>query len=317
MQSKYTWLLPLLASIFSLSAWAQSASHAGHSSANSSSDSATSKPQAIEIPKTSQLTVSSEQPMDHSQMKMQGGDAPADARDPHAYSDGLQLGVGQYALSDKRQLYLHDEHSFASFLMNRLEWVHSKNGNATVFDGQFSYGTAFNKFTVKAEGEAAKGKLHEARTEFLWGHAIAPYWDSQLGIRLDKGTVVNRQWLAFGVQGIAPYWFDVDATAYVGNEGRTALRLGATYDLLINQRLILQPRAEINLYGKDDSVNGIGRGLSSGVVGMRLRYEFSRQFAPYVGVERTITFGKTADMARASGEKTGNTRWIAGVRFWF
>lgn len=317
MQSKFTWLLTLTASAFSLNAWAQSASHAGHTSSSSNSESASTKPPVIEIPRASQMTASPEQPMDHSQMKMQGGDAPADARDPHAYSDGFQLGVGQYALSDKRQIYLGDEHSFASLLVNRLEWVSGKNSNATVFDGQFNYGTAFNKLTIKAEGEATKGKLHDARTELLWGHAIAPYWDSQLGVRLDKSPAINRQWLAFGVQGIAPYWFDIDATAYVGDGGRTSVRLGATYDLLLSQRLILQPRAEATFYGKDDTANGIGRGLSSGIMGMRLRYEFSRQFAPYVGVERTSTFGKTADMTRASGGKTANTRWVAGVRFWF
>lgn len=234
---------------------------------------------------------------------MQGEDDPPDSHDPHAYSDGFQFGSGQYAPSNKRQLYWDDAHSFASLLVRRLEWIHGKDGNAAVFDGQFIYGSAFNKFTVKAKNEAAKWKLHEACTEFLWDHAIASYWNSPLGMHLDKIPVANRQWLAFGAQGIAPYWFDVDATAYIGNGGRTSLRLGGSYDLLLIRRLVLQPIVEVTLYGKYDLINGIGRGLSSGVMGMQLRYEFSRQCAPYVGVEHTSTFGKTADMARAYEKK--------------
>ena len=116
---------------------------------------------------------------------------------------------------------------------------------------------------------------------------------------------------------MAPYWFEVDATAYLGGNGRTALRLGAEYELLLTQRLVLQPRAEFNLYGKSDLARDVGSGLSDGVFGLRLRYEFSRQFAPYFGVERIAKYGKTADLARNAGGVTGETRWVAGLRFWF
>ena len=170
---------------------------------------------------------------------------------------------------------------------------------------------------IKAEGEVAKGKLQEARTELLWGHAIATFWDTQLGVRYDSGVGPDRGWLAFGVQGLAPYWFEVDATAYAGENGRTALRLGAEYELLLTQKLILQPRIELNLYGKSDVERGIGSGLSEAQTGLRLRYEFTRQFAPYIGVERVSKFGQTADIARDEGEKSAVTRWVAGVRFWF
>lgn len=258
------------------------------------------------------------QPMDHGDMKMQGGSAPPDARDPHAYSGGYQLGVGKYALGDKRQLMMADEHLFASVLVDRLEWAHASGSNAAAYEAQAWFGTSYNKLVLKAEGEASKGKLHEARTELLWGHAVASYWDTQLGIRNDAGSGrPARNWLAFGVQGLAPYWFEVDATAYVGTSGRTAMRLSAEYELLLTQRLILQPRIEANLYGKNDPAVGIGSGLSSGTVGLRLRYEFSREFAPYLGVERYQAFGNTADMIRASGGRAGETRFVAGVRLWF
>ena len=258
------------------------------------------------------------QGMDHGDMNMQGGSAPPDARDPHAYSGGYQLGVGEYALGPNRSLHMADEHLFASVLVDRLEWAKGNDSNAAAYDAQAWFGSTYNKFVIKAEGEAEKGKVHDARTELLWGHAIATYWDTQLGIRNDAGYGrPARNWLAFGVQGLAPYWFEVEATGYVGTEGRTALRLAAEYELLITQRLILQPRIEANFYGKNDPAVGIGSGLANGAVGLRLRYEISRQFAPYIGVERYQTFGNTADMVRASGGRSGETRFVAGVRMWF
>lgn len=255
--------------------------------------------------------------MDHGEMNMQGGSAPPDGRDPHAYSGGYTLDSGKYALPGPRQLRLADEHRFGSLLVDRLERVDTRDGNTTAYDAQAWFGRDYDRLVIKAEGDYGKGKLQEARTELLWGHAIATFWDTQLGVRYDSGVGPDRGWLAFGVQGLAPYWFEVDATAYVGEEGRTALRLSGEYELLITQRLILQPRLELNAYGKSDEAMGIGSGLSDGVAGLRLRYEFTRQFATYVGVERAGKFGKTADLARAAGEKTGETRWVAGVRFWF
>ncbi|GIX22459.1 MAG: hypothetical protein KatS3mg121_1242 [Gammaproteobacteria bacterium] len=255
--------------------------------------------------------------MDHGSMNMQGGPAPADARDPHAYSNGLTLESGPYALPGPRQLRLSDEHAFGSVLLDRLERVYTKDGNATAYDAQAWFGGTYDRLVLKAEGDVANGKLEEASTELLWGHAISAYWDTQLGVRQDSGTGPDRTWLAFGFQGLAPYWFEVDATAYVGSSGRTALRLEGEYELLLTQRLILQPRMEVNLYGQRDEARGLGSGLADAAAGLRLRYEFSRQFAPYVGVEWAGKFGQTADFARAEGQRTRETRYVAGVRLWF
>ncbi len=255
--------------------------------------------------------------MDHGDMKMQGGSAPADARDPNAYSDGYTLDTGKYALPGPERLRLADEHSFGAVLFDRLERVYGNDGNGTSYDAQAWFGRNYNRLVVKAEGEYANSKLEDARTEVLWGHAIASYWDTQLGVRFDSGEGPNRTWAAFGVQGLAPYWFELDATAYVGNEGRTALRLSAEYELLLTQRLVLQPRIEINAYGKDDVARGIGSGVSDAVAGLRLRYEISRQFAPYVGVEWAGKYGRTADLAKDEGTRTSDTLWVAGLRFWF
>lgn len=255
--------------------------------------------------------------MDHGDMQMQGGSAPADARDPNAYSDGFTLDSGKYALPGPQRLRLADEHSFGAVLFDRLERAYGRDGDATSYDGQAWLGTTYNRLVLKAEGNYANSRLEEARSEVLWGHAIASYWDSQLGVRFDSGEGPNRTWAAFGVQGLAPYWFNVDATAYVGEQGRTALRLSAEYELLLTQRLVLQPRIEANFYGKSDAARGIGSGLSDAVAGLRLRYEISRQFAPYVGVEWAGKIGQTADIARAEGKPRNETLWVVGVRFWF
>ena len=248
--------------------------------------------------------------------QMQGGSAPADARDPHAYSDGYTLTEGPYAQPGPRQLKLADEHTFWSALGDRLEY--HEDSDSTVYDVQAWYGTTYNRFVIKAEGDITGGTLEESSTDLLWGHALNAYFDTQLGVRLDQyDEGKDRQWLAIGMQGLAPYWFELDVTAYVSDDGRTALSAEAEYELLLTQRLILQPRAELNLYGKDDLDNGLGAGLSDLALGLRLRYEFSRQFAPYIGVEWTDTYGDTADYRRAAGDNTSDTQFVAGLRFWF
>jgi copper resistance protein B len=250
-------------------------------------------------------------------MQMQGGSAPPDARDPHAYSGGFTLQSGPYALDAKQRLRLADEKSVGSVLFDNLEVVRSGGKNSGAYDVLARFGRDYDKLVIKAEGEVAGGKLQEARTEALWSHAVATFWDAQLGLRQDSGIGPGRTWLAVGAQGLAPYWFNVDATAYVGNGGRTALRLAAEYEMLITQRLIVQPRVEANLYGKSDPARDIGKGFSDLTAGVRVRYEVSRQFAPYVGVEWANRFGETADLARAAGEPRRRTRYVAGVRFWF
>ena len=248
---------------------------------------------------------------------MQGGSAPPDARDPNAYSGGYTLDSGPYTLTGVRPPRLGDEHSFGTLLIDRLERVYGRDGNATAYDAQGWFGRDQNKLVLKAEGDVAQGRLQSARTEVLWGHAAATFWDTQLGLRNDSGVGPARNWLAFGVQGIAPYWFDIEATGYLGDQGRSALRLAASYDVLLTQKLIAQPRIDANAYGKSDPARDIGSGLSNLTAGLRLRYEFTRQFAPYVGVEWAGKFGQTADLARAAGERPRQTRLVAGVRLWF
>ncbi|MEO1766163.1 copper resistance protein B [Thiobacter aerophilum] len=241
---------------------------------------------------------------------MQGGDPPADARDPHAYSGG-------YTRPADHPLRLHDEKIFWGVMLDRLETAQGRDNGFNAYDFRGFIGRDYDRLVIKAEGEVDGGRLQEGRTELLWSHAVAAYWDTQLGLRHDSGVGPDRTWLAVGVQGLAPYWFHVDATAYAGEGGRTALRLGAEYEMLLTQRLILSPRIEANFYGKRDPALERGAGLADGVFGLRLRYEIRREFAPYIGVEWAGKFGQTADMARDEGLRTRDTRFVAGVRVWF
>lgn len=240
---------------------------------------------------------------------MQGGSPPPDARDPHAYAEGYDFGP--------HKLRLADTHSLGALLVDRLEAVRGDGNTATAYDLQAWYGRTYDRAVLKAEGDYDGGELQDARTELLWGHAVAAFWDTQLGVRHDSGEGPDRTWLAFGVQGLAPYWFEIDATGYVGEAGRTALRLEAEYELLLTQSWILQPRIEADFYGKDDAERGIGAGLADVSAGIRLRYEIRRELAPYIGVEWAGKFGDTKDLARIAGEDTGETRLVAGLRFWF
>jgi len=243
-------------------------------------------------------------------VSMQGGTVPGDARDPHAYSDGYDFGpIPPPSMAD--QAYM------GSLLINRLERARSSDNTFTMYDLMGRFGKDYDQLVVKAEGDVDAGKLAEARTELLWGHAVAAFWNTQLGVRHDSGIEPDQSWLAIGVQGLAPYWFEVDVTAYVGEQGKTALRLGSEYELLLTQKLILQPRVEASVYGQSDAAKELGSGLSNFVTGVRLRYEIRREFSPYVGVEWIGKFAGTADYARAAGRRTSESRVVAGMRFWF
>lgn len=254
------------------------------------------------------------QPMAHADdvmemAPMQGGSAPADARDPNAYSDGYDWGPFPPP-------HMGD-HNFASLMVDKLELLHTNKNTTSAYDLKAWFGRDYDRVVLKAEGNVDKGKLQESRTEVLWGHAIAPYWDTQLGLRYDSGTKPDKGWLAFGVEGLAPYWFDVEATGYLADEGRTALRLAASYDILFTQKFVLKPEIEANFYGKDDAKQAVGSGLSDITAGLRLRYHLRRELAPYVGVEWSSKFGGTADYARLAGERSKETRIVAGIQFWF
>jgi copper resistance protein B len=201
-------------------------------------------------------------------------------------------------------------------LIENLEGVNG-NRNGGAWDAQGWYGGDFNKLWFKSEGERLGGRTDGAKMEALWAHAIRPFWDTQLGVRYDFSGGPSRTWAAFGVQGISPFWFDVEATAYVGDAGRTAARVKAEYDVYFTQRLVLRPEIELNLYGRADPERNIGAGLSDGQAALRVRYEFTRRFAPYVGFVWDKKFGASATYVRREGDSAIDHRLVAGLLFFF
>ncbi len=212
-------------------------------------------------------------------------------------------------------MQMHDLATRGMLLFDRLERTRSTRGDyATSWEAQGWYGGDIDRVWLRTEGERSAEGTHDARVDVLWSHAFSTFWDVQGGVRHDFGQGPSRDWLAVGVQGLAPYWFETQATFYAGDGGRTALRLEASYDLRFTQRLILAPELEANFYGKDDPLRGVRSGLSDVEAGLRLRYEFSRRFAPYVGVNWTRRF---ADATTRGGEPAHETTWLLGLRMWF
>lgn len=161
------------------------------------------------------------------------------------------------------------------------------------------------------------GQVEHGDIEVLGGRAMTPWWDLVAGVRHEVGDGPSQTFVAIGVTGLAPYKIEVEATAYLGGSGQTAARLEASYDTLLTNRFILQWHAEANLHGKPDESRGIGSGLGTLEAGLRLRYEVTRRFAPYVGLSWERAYGGTADFRRAHFENVSDTRLVAGIRFWF
>jgi copper resistance protein B len=201
--------------------------------------------------------------------------------------------------------------------LDRFEWRNAAGADVGAWDANAWYGGDYNKVWFKTEGVHVRGRTEDARAELVWDRIVSRWWSLQVGARQDFGAGRPRTWAAVGMQGLAPQWFDIEGTLYVGDGGRTAARFQAEYTLLFTQRLILQPELELNLYGKSDPERGLGSGLSDLEIGLRLRYEFRREFAPYVGLTWARAFGETADFKRANGLDDSETRLVAGVRVWF
>jgi copper resistance protein B len=211
---------------------------------------------------------------------------------------------------------MQDDANQHRFFIENLEGVNGTR-NGAAWDVQGWYGGDFNKLWLKSEGDRLGDRTAGSKVEALWAHAILPFWDTQVGMRYDFSGGPSREWLAFGVQGISPYWFDIEATGYIGDAGRTAARLKAEYDLYLTQRWVLKPEIVLNAYGKADPERNIGAGLSDGQLELRLRYEMTRGFAPYVGFVWDRKFGASATYARHDGEPAIDHRLVAGLMFFF
>ncbi|WP_434574520.1 copper resistance protein B [Pseudomonas sp. Z3-6] len=262
------------------------------------------------------------QGMDHSQMQgmdsMQGMEpmqpAPTNSRTP----------IPALTAADRAAVYedhgghaVHDSAIHSFFLIDQLEWQDADDGSALSWDASGWIGGDIDRLWLRSEGERLNGKTEEAELQALWGHAISPWWDVVAGVRQDFKPGDSQTWAAFGVQGMALYNFEAEATAFIGEGGQSAARLEGDYDILLTNRLILQPTAEANFYGKNDPARGVGSGLSDTELGVRLRYEIRREFAPYIGVTWNRVYGNTADYVREEGEDSSEARLVLGLRLWF
>jgi len=212
---------------------------------------------------------------------------------------------------------MHDDlaHSFIS--LDRLETWDADPGAGIGWEGEAWFGTDRDRLWLRSEGEGSGGHVESADIEALYGRAIAPWWDAVVGVRHDFKPGDAQDFAAIGVIGLAPYKFEVAATAYVGASGRTMARVEIEYETLLTNRLILQPLLEADFNGRDDPRRATGSGLSTLEAGLRLRYEIDRRFAPYVGIVRERAYGHTAEFRRDRGEDAADTRVVIGIHLWF
>jgi copper resistance protein B len=216
-----------------------------------------------------------------------------------------------------RMMEMDDTSATGRAIVDRLEWRHANDANSLAWSAAAWWGTDINKLWLKTEGERRDGVTENARVEALWDRVISRWWTLQSGLRQDFGPGPSRTWAALGVEGTAPGFIDIDATAYLGESGRAAARFSAARAMLFTQRLILQPQVEVNLFTQADPENRIGAGLSSLEVGMRLRYEIRREFATYLGAVWQRRFRETARLDRVAQEDPNNWLLVAGLRVWF
>lgn len=277
---------------------------------------------------------------------MQGTDMPEQPADTHAGHDmssmeampGMEQQVGQEpppaapndhaadrvfdpGMMAASRAQLRKEHGgslIGMVMLNIAEYQVRQGKDGYRWDGEAWYGGDINRLTLKSEGEGAfRDRLENAEIQALYSRALDPYWNLQAGIRHDIRPNPSRTYATIGIEGLAPGFFEVEGALFLSDKGDLLSRLEGYYDQRITQRLILQPRAEINLAAQDVPELGIGAGVDRIEAGLRLRYEFAREFAPYTGIEQEWRVGQSADYARAAGEDPSVTNFVVGVRLWF
>lgn len=251
---------------------------------------------------------------------------PADYQSPPAPPPEGQE-IRKYARDEKGNsrgnfgaMPLHDNMLFYTLRADRFEQRFQDGDDVLLWDVTSWIGGDYNKLYFESEGEynSDAGKPESAEAELLYSRNISTFWDLQAGFRHDfLSGVDDRDFVAFGLQGLAPYWFEVDATSYLSDEGDFSAVIEAEYTLIFSQRLMLQSRFEMALALQDVSEYSIGSGINAIELGTRLRYEFSRKFAPYIGVEWEQNIGETKNMLQAAGEDTSKFVIVAGIKFWF
>lgn len=245
------------------------------------------------------------------------GNAPAPPPPADHYADRVFPPVEMARARDA----LHREHGggvFHQVIFNLAEYQARKGGDGYRWDGEAWIGGDINRLVLKSEGEGAfHGGVDRAEIQLLYSRALAPYWNVQAGLRHDFQPNPSRTYATIGIEGLAPYWFEVEGALFLSDKGDVLARAEGYYDQRVTQRLILQPRVELNFAAQDVPENRIGSGLSNAELGLRLRYEIAREIAPYIGISYDRKVGDTARYARINGEDADATSLVIGMRIWF
>lgn len=245
------------------------------------------------------------------------GSAPAPPRPGDHFAD-QQFPKADMARARDAMMKDSGGQTFGLALLNIAEYQFHRGRDGYRWDGEAFYGGDINRFWMKSEGEGELSRgLDSGDVQLLYSRAVDPFFNLQAGVRQDIGPGPRRTYATLGVEGLAPGMFEVEAAMFLSTKGELLGRVEGYYDQRVTQRLILQPRVEVNLSGQDITENAVGAGVTNVELGVRLRYEFARQFAPYVGVSYSRKFGNTARLARAAGEDVHATSLVAGIRFWF
>ena len=220
---------------------------------------------------------------------------------------------------DRAQGILRDEHGGVrtwKVMADQLEYRSSDGENGWQWDGEAWFGGDIHRFVFKSEGEAGDDGVEAGEVQALYSRAVGRYTDVQAGVRHDFEPG-SQTYATIGVETLFPYWFEAEAALFLSQDGDLIARTEGSYDLRLTQRLVLQPRAELEFSAQDVPETQTGSGLSSAELGLRLRYEVRREFAPYIGVTYERAFGGTADYARAAGHDEESTSFVVGLRAWF
>ncbi|MGH1438647.1 MAG: copper resistance protein B [Cellvibrionaceae bacterium] len=203
--------------------------------------------------------------------------------------------------------------------MVTIDQLESRSGDEDpyVLEADAWIGYDLHKLWIKTEIERVDNTNESAELQLLYGKAVDPNWDFQIGVRRDFDPVPERNWAVIGFQGVAPYYIEIDAALFLGESGRSAFRFEAEYEQMLTQRWVLIPELEANFFGKTDEETETGSGLASSEIGLRLAYEIRRELAPYIGVSWERKYGKTADFAKSEGESTNDTQFVIGIHAWF
>ena len=277
----------------------------------------------------------------HDMASMPATDAPEPAAPPHAMnhgSSGTALAAGDGTApappTDRAadryygaeaiaaaKTALQREHGGQKLAMIQfnLAELQVRNGrDGYRWEGEGWFGGDINRFVITTEGRGdIGGRLDEAEVQALYSRALDPYFNLHAGVRQDIRPQPARTYATVGIEGLAPYWFEIAGALFLSDKGDVLARAEGYYDQRITQRLILQPRVELNFAAQNVRDNGIGAGLSDAELGLRLRYEIKREFAPYVGISYDAKVGRTARLARADGERARATSLVFGLRSWF